>query len=78
MKQKYVITNQGLPILFDQALIHSSVATHYNVQSAGFFSTTINTETNRIEVTCWGESSSLHIRSNPKGDKILIEELLNG
>jgi len=77
MKKKYVITSNGLPILFDEALIHKYVALNYNIDSAGFFETSIDIVKNKIKVKCWGESSSLHIRSKPISDEKIIEEFLN-
>jgi hypothetical protein len=77
MKKKYVITNNGLPILFDEALIHKYVSLNYSIDSAGFFSTTVNPIANKIEVKCWGESNSLHIRSKPLTDEKIIEAFLN-
>ena len=77
MKKKYVITHDGFPILFDEALIHRSVSANYHVSSAGFFYTVLQPEESRIKVKCWGESSSLHIRSNPQRDEKIIENFLN-
>ncbi len=77
MKKKYVITSDGFPILFDEALIHKHVSLNYTISSAGFFKTSIIQPENRIKVTCWGESSSLHIRSKPETDEKIIEALLN-
>jgi len=77
MKKKYVITSNGLPILFDEALIHKYVSLNYSVASAGFFSTSIDLIENRINVKCWGESNSLHIRSKALTDEKIIEALFN-
>ena len=77
MKKKYVITSNGLPILFDEALIHKYVSLNYEIASAGFFETSFNTLEHKITVKCWGESSSLHIRSNPLNDEKILESFLN-
>ena len=77
MKKKYVITNHGFPILFDETLIHKIVSMNYHVESAGFFTTSIDGVDSRIKVKCWGESSSLHIRSKPITDQKIIEAFLN-
>ena len=77
MQKKYVITAQGHPILFDGTLIHKNVSIYYPVDSAGFFEITYDEDLKRIKVKCWGESNSLHIRSNPEADAMIIENLLN-
>jgi len=78
MKNKYVITTNGFPILFDEALIHRFVSLNYAINSAGFFSTSYDPNECKIKVKCWGESSSLHIRSKPISDEKIIESFLNG
>jgi hypothetical protein len=77
MKKKYVITSNGLPILFDEALIHRTVSMNYFVDSAGFCSFSIDEKDKRITVKCWGGSTSLHISSKPDADQKIIEALLN-
>jgi len=77
MKQKYVITTDGYPILFPQMLIHRHVSQQYSVISAGFFSTRVDNEAKQIIVKCWGESNSLHIRSRPLIDAKILEAFLN-
>lgn len=77
MKKKYVITQDGLPILFDESLIHKNVSSCYSVASAGFCDIHYSAVQGKIKVRCWGESSSLHIRSNPVLDSEIIENLLN-
>ena len=77
MKKKYVITNNGLPILFDEALIHKYVSSNYVIASAGFCEILFNSSENKITVKCWGESSSLHIRSKPIEDEKILEAFLN-
>jgi hypothetical protein len=77
MKKKYIITSNGFPVLFDEGLIHRAVSVSYSVHSAGFCNVWYDPELKRIRVKCWGESSSLHVRSIPESDACIIENMLN-
>ena len=73
---KYIIIN-GSPVLFTPDLIHADMAgANKNVESAGFFLITKDTETDRLKVICLGESTSLDICSRPEVDQQLISNYL--
>jgi len=71
---KYVINDEGLPIIFSIYLLHSSIQT--NVVSAGFVIVDYDCEKELFSVRCYGKSSDLKIKSNPNDFKI-IEHYLN-
>lgn len=75
-KSKYLITKQS-PILFNELLKHSIIAT--NALSAGFFYTTNNKDADGgFDVVCYGESASLNVQSNPECDSLIIKKILKG
>ena len=64
-----------VPVLFPNYIKHSSIARGFDrVLSAGFFKLYIGV---LLEVSAYGESTSLHKVSNPKRDSALIARLLN-
>jgi len=75
MFRKYVIID-STPILFSNDLIHASVADAYlgKVKSAGFFLVAKNNL--NMEVICFGESTSLKIKSRPQIDAAIILRFL--
>lgn len=80
---KYIIASHpnysslSAPILFGELHKHSEVAMGFKVTSAGFVDITVDTH-GVSTATCFGESVSLNIKSDPIEDKIKIERLLNG
>lgn len=75
---KYIILKEkNTLILFPKStMTHEQIAKNLGeVISAGFCF--INATNKNIKVTCFGNSSSLKIKSNPSFDKKVIEELLN-
>jgi hypothetical protein len=82
MRIKYIIVNAGFgteaPILFSELLKHSEVAGNRQVISAGFVQ--INAEEKDGEqvlvATCYGESTSLGIKSREEEDSKLVTSQL--
>lgn len=77
MKVKYVIINDLCPRLCSLAEEHAQLAKGERVTSAGFcqFSKDAACD-DEWEVTCWGESIGLKVKSNPEHDAYLIGRLL--
>ncbi len=46
------------------------------VHSAGFCSLTLNKKTKKMQIKCFGESTTLNVKSNPKFDQIIIARTL--
>jgi hypothetical protein len=69
---KYVIVN-GMPVMFPLEIVHSDIVQH--AQSAGFF--VIRITSYEVDVYCWGESTSLGLRSNQAQDARIIKEFIN-
>lgn len=87
MKLKYVIIDHCKPITFGEYFKHSDFSHMGEITSAGFCSIQqiptnfekyprIST-VDMFEVTCFGESISLGIKSNPSTDEVLIRMLYN-
>lgn len=74
--KKYLII-AGSPVVFDSNLIHADIAGDNKkyVEAAGFVY--LEYLSNRLDVTCMGESSSLNIASRGEIDASLIAKLLN-
>ena len=72
---KYVINNQNEPILFSRNLVHNQITE--NVISAGFTKITFDENTKSYNVVCFGESSTLKLKSNSLNDKEIIEAFIN-
>jgi hypothetical protein len=70
---KYVIFDEVFPILFDDPLIHSTVAQSYQGEatSAGFCTITND------KVFVWGSSTSLNGLKSQGDDSQIIEAMLN-
>jgi len=66
---KYIILEENnSSIIFDKLLLHSDVAKPFGpVKSAGFRKISLHNK--EIRVSCFGESSSLQINSNPIEDQ---------
>jgi hypothetical protein len=75
LKQKYIITNNNEIIVFSELLQHSAFA-KFNPVSAGFISFGVNKEGNP-SCSCYGESISLGLKSNPEEDTKLAKRQLN-
>jgi hypothetical protein len=74
---KYIILKEKNTIILfpNNAISHEQIAKNLGeVISAGFCF--INVNNRNIKVKCFGNSSSLQIKSNPSYDKKVIEELL--
>ncbi len=85
MKIKYIIFDEILPVLFSEGHQHKAYRQIGIPTSAGFcafeqiedrdpFSLTYKKKL--YKVTCWGESISLGIKSNPEWDESIIKRLL--
>lgn len=74
MVVKYIIIDENKsPILFGKLVIHSDVAKPFDtIKSAGFCK--ISFQNNKLKIKCFGESSTLNIKSNPEEDEKLIKE----
>lgn len=68
---KYVMVN-NIPILFPLEMMHCDVVAQ--AQSAGFF--VLRSTTYGMDVFCWGESTSLNLKSNQIQDARLIKEFI--
>jgi hypothetical protein len=75
VERKYVITVFGAPVIFDKRIIHSEL--HIDVQSAGFVRIWTDPKTSRLRVVCFGESTSMGIKSQPASDESILEGFLN-
>lgn len=66
---KYIIIEESnSPILFKKQVLHSEVAKPFRaIKSAGFC--TISFKNYKLKINCFGESSSLKIKSNPEEDE---------
>jgi hypothetical protein len=74
-KQKYIITQDHVIIVFPELLQHSEFK-KFNPVSAGFISFGVNEEGNPT-CNCWGESISLGLKSNPEEDTLIAKIQLN-
>jgi hypothetical protein len=72
---KYVIKSNGVPLLFNQSIIHSA-AIDEGV-SAGFAIIDYDVTIDQFKVKCYGGSETLQIRSH-EGDCTIIQNYLNG
>lgn len=71
MRTKYVITKNKEIIVFSELLLHSAFK-HFNPISAGFIAIGVNKDNNPT-CSCYGESISLGLKSNPKEDTELAK-----
>jgi len=72
---KYVIVNGTYPRLCSEAETHKSLAGGLHVTSAGFARLDID-PASRLSVSCFGESVSLKVKSDPI-DSMLIERMFS-
>jgi hypothetical protein len=75
LKQKYIITSNKVIIVFPELLQHSEFK-HFNPTSAGFISFGVNKEGNP-SCSCYGESISLGLVSNPEEDTKIAKRQLD-
>lgn len=75
MKQKYVITEDRIIIVFPELLQHSDFK-RFNPISAGFIVFGVNKEGNPT-CSCYGESISLGIKSDTETDTQIAKRQLN-
>jgi len=75
LKQKYVMTENNVIIVFPELLQHSDFK-HFNPISAGFISFGVNKDGNH-SCSCYGESISLGLKSRPNEDTIIAKRQLN-
>jgi len=75
LKTKYVVTKEGTIIVFPELLQHSEFR-GFEPISAGFISFGVNKEGNPT-CSCYGESISLGLKSNPEEDTIIAKRQLN-
>ena len=61
-----------IPILFPLEIMHSDVV--QQAQSAGFF--VLRVSNYDVDVYCWGESTSLNLKSNQAQDARIIKEFI--
>jgi hypothetical protein len=75
LKTKYVITEDRVIIVFPELMQHSEFK-RFNPTSAGFISIGVNKEGNPT-CSCYGESISLGLTSNPEEDTQIAKRQLN-
>jgi hypothetical protein len=75
LNTKYVITEDKVIIVFPELIQHSEFK-HFNPTSAGFISIGVNKQGNP-SCSCYGESISLGLKSNPEEDTKIAKRQLN-
>ena len=75
LKTKYIITEDGVIVVFPELLQHSNFK-RFAPTSAGFISFGINKHENPT-CSCYGESVSLGLKSNPEEDTEIAKRQLN-
>jgi hypothetical protein len=73
-KVKYIRTNHNEIIIFGEIMNHSDFS-RFNPISAGFISFGLNREGNPT-CSCYGESISLNMKSNPEEDTLIAKRQL--
>ena len=76
-KLKYVVFKDGRAVLFGDDTQHNQVGNKDNVASAGFCHISFDESECRYHVSCFGESISLDIKSDPDGDAKVISYMVN-
>lgn len=76
-EMKYIIPEDyKAPILFHSLYTHADIAQqHGKCISAGFVQ--ITAKDNKVVVSCYGESVSLKLKSNPEVDNKLITKMID-
>lgn len=75
---KYIILEENnFPVFFPKdPYTHAEIAEKFGkVKNAGFCF--FKPEGNFIKVICYGDSSTLNIKSNPEEDALFLEKLIN-
>lgn len=72
---KYIINVKNEPILFSRYILHNTI--NQEAKSAGFMILNYDSLANLFVVKCFGESTTLMLKSNPQIDEKLIESFLN-
>jgi len=75
MDTKYIITESGNIVVFGPVFNHSDFK-DFNPISAGFITFGVNKEGNP-SCSCYGESISLKLKSNPDEDTTIAKRQLN-
>ncbi len=73
---KYIIGVDKKAVVFSREIQHSELG--YVAISAGFSIINYDSNHRKFRVKCYGESTSLHVVSNPTIDEKIIESFLNG
>ena len=73
---KYIVSEQNVPIFFSCDLLHADVFQN-QPRSAGFLVVRYDKNKNMFFAKCFGESSSLSVKSKFKEDEKIIEKFLN-
>jgi hypothetical protein len=73
-KVKYIRTNHNEIIIFGEIMNHSDFS-RFNPISAGFISFDLGKEGN-LTCSCYGESISLNMKSNPEEDTLIAKRQL--
>lgn len=76
MHTKYIRTSDGTIIVFPATMKHSKFS-HFDPVSAGFISFGLN-ENRNPSCTCWGESESLKLKSDPDDTRKAQFQIVNG
>ena len=74
---KYVILDECIPIIFSGKMKHSDFKNigNHKCTSAGFMLAYVNDNTDKIEISVWGVSTSLNLVSKEK-DSIILKEYI--
>ena len=77
-KVKYVIFDECFPVIFNVALNHNDILCKgRKPTSAGFFDIQYNSKEDKYYPKCYGESTSLGIKSDPNNDERMINLTIN-
>ena len=71
---KYIITDKKIPVIFSRDIIHNEIL--HSAISAGFLIIKYNVIDNQFAVKCYGESTSLNLKTD-KEDQAIIRHYLN-
>ena len=74
-KQKYIKTEDDVIIVFPELLQHSRFK-GFKPVSAGFISIGYSNKQQCTQCTCYGESISLGLKSDPEDSKIAFQQIL--
>ena len=82
MLAKYIMVgDMNVPIVFPEFMDHSKVAENFGgpekVSSAGFVKVGVDGK-GGIRVVCWGESTTLGLKSGGEEDAVFIKIMLRG